>query len=90
MSQHYSDPRREDEPFALPDIETFYVDDADVERMEQADEKYDDDHGIHETGWYWWFCFPGCLPDGGPNGPFAAEEDALADARDGLDFGEED
>jgi hypothetical protein len=21
-------------------------------------------------GWYWWRCFPGCLPDGDAFGPF--------------------
>lgn len=31
-------------------------------------------------GWYWWACFPGCLPDGEPNGPFATSRDALEDA----------
>ena len=34
-------------------------------------------------GWYWWYCSPGCLPDGEPHGPFssatAACEDALGD-----------
>ena len=29
---------------------------------------------------YWWACFPGCLPDGDPNGPFKNEADAIADA----------
>ena len=33
-------------------------------------------------GWYWWSCFPGCLPDGDPNGPFDTEALALADAQD--------
>ena len=33
-------------------------------------------------GWYWWSCFPGCLPDSDPNGPFATEAEALADAQD--------
>lgn len=23
-----------------------------------------------ESGWYWQACFPGCLPDGDPFGPF--------------------
>lgn len=31
-------------------------------------------------GWYWQACFPGCLPDGDPTGPFAGETLALADA----------
>ncbi len=37
------------------------------------------------AGWYWWACFPGCLPEGDPNGPFETEADALADAQEGND-----
>ena len=33
-----------------------------------------------EPGFYWWPCFPGCLPDGEPNGPFATAEGAYLDA----------
>ena len=32
-------------------------------------------------GWFWWACFPGCLPDGPPNGPFDSYAEALADAQ---------
>lgn len=35
-----------------------------------------------ETGWYWFACFPGCLPDGEPAGPFASSQEAYDDARD--------
>ncbi len=28
-------------------------------------------------------CFPGCLPDGDPNGPFDSEALAIADAQGG-------
>lgn len=31
--------------------------------------------------WYYWYCFPGCMPDSDPIGPFDTEADALADAR---------
>ena len=31
-------------------------------------------------GWFWWPCFPGCLPDGEPMGPFASSRQALEDA----------
>lgn len=31
-------------------------------------------------GWYWWPCFPGCVPDGEAIGPFDSEAAALADA----------
>ena len=33
-----------------------------------------------ESGWYWWPCSPGCLPDGDSVGPFTKESDAIADA----------
>lgn len=33
------------------------------------------------AGWYWHACFPGCLPDGEPTGPFTSEADAIADAQ---------
>ena len=31
-------------------------------------------------GWYWWACFPGCMPDGEPMGPFAYSRQAHQDA----------
>lgn len=31
--------------------------------------------------WFWWPCFPGCLPDGDKSGPFKTEEEAIGDAR---------
>ena len=31
-------------------------------------------------GWYWFACFPGCMPDGDPSGPFETEALAMADA----------
>jgi len=34
-----------------------------------------------EPGWYWQACFPGCMPDGEPMGPFKSEHDAIDDAR---------
>ena len=43
--------------------------------------------GVRTTdrnGWFYWFCFPGCMPDGGLNGPFTSEAEALEDARDGM------
>jgi hypothetical protein len=37
-------------------------------------------------GWYWWACFPGCMPDGEPSGPFATEAEAIADAQGGAEW----
>lgn len=36
------------------------------------------------NGWYWWACFPGCLPDGDPAGPFETEQDAICNATDWI------
>ena len=71
MTQAYFDPEREDDPHALPDCEVFYADDLVSEDGETL-----------APGWYWWACFPGCLPDGEPSGPFDTEAEALADAQD--------
>lgn len=65
MSQHYSDPARESDPYALPDLEVYYS-----------------GYPASDPGWYYWYCFPGCLPDSDPIGPFDSEADALADARE--------
>ena len=33
-------------------------------------------------GWFYWYCFPGCLPDSEANGPFASYNEAKQAARD--------
>jgi hypothetical protein len=106
MSQHYSDPSRENDPHALPDIEVFEASIVHIEcRCGDYDiaegESFEDitcpscdrkpesagfvsnADGTPKTGWFWWTCFPGCLPEGWPNGPFDTEEEALADAQEG-------
>ena len=70
--QAYSDPTRESDPHSLPNVEVFHSDDYPWGA--------DTDEPL-ESGYYWWPCFPGCLPDGEPVGPFPTEEEALADAR---------
>ncbi len=72
MRQVYSNPSRESDPYALPDVEVFYQ-----------------DHGHDETGapmlgegWYYWYSFPGCLPDSDPIGPFESAEAAKQAAID--------
>lgn len=87
MSQHYSDPRRESDPYALPDVETFQVDDqgyVNGEPFVLPHEPGETAYGLAQPGWYWWSCFPGCLPDGDPVGPFETEAAALEDAREGV------
>jgi hypothetical protein len=29
------------------------------------------------AGWYYWYCFPGCMPDSNPFGPYPTEAEAL-------------
>lgn len=36
------------------------------------------------AGWFWWACFPGCLPDGDAFGPFATEQEAIRNANEGA------
>jgi hypothetical protein len=75
MTHYYSDPSREKDKYSLPDIEVF----------EAGPGEWDVDDEPNEPGWYWWACFPGCMPEGDAMGPFDTEEDALADARDGVE-----
>jgi len=67
MSQHYSDPEREED--ALPDVKVFYH------------ARCEPDGECAGPGWYWWSCFPGCTP-ADPIGPFKTEAEALANAQD--------
>ncbi len=80
--QAYSDPGRDTDPHALPDLEVFYMSNQEIRDAGSDSCWYDDDGEPLDKGWYDWFCFPGCLPDSEPMGPFRSEETALADARD--------
>ena len=72
MGQHYSDSRRANDPTALPNVETFYA---------KAGEFVTEEGEPNASGWYYWFCLPGCLPDSEANGPFESEQEALADLK---------
>lgn len=77
MSQHYSNPERENEPNALPDVELFY------HHHKGGCEASCGPPGepCSGPGRYYWFCLPGCLPDSDPVGPFSTGVEALKDAR---------
>jgi hypothetical protein len=93
--QFYSDRKREHEKYALPNCEVFYVskgewwyDDA-GERCDPyaclacaTEECTEHPGGPCEAGWYYWFCFPGCLPDSEPSGPYDSAEAAIAECRE--------
>lgn len=93
MSQFYSDPEREDDDYSLPDAEVFYMTASDFINSDEGTwmhERMADNVSGHDrqndadslAGWYYWFCFPGCLPDSQPTGPFKTEQEAVDDARD--------
>ena len=79
--QTYSDPTRSNEPHSLPDVEVFYIGPGGTPAVNFTDWDNPED-SAPENGWYWWNCFPGCLPDSEPMGPFATEAEAIADAQD--------
>lgn len=76
MSHEYSDSSRAEFPTSLPNIEVFYATEGDLWELAEGD------LSKSPEGYYWQACFPGCLPDGEPNGPFASYAEALADAQE--------
>ena len=105
MSQHYSNPDHETDPYALPDIEVFQLtarevaerdDDMMFEYMKRHEfrlaamngrvrdamlDRMVEDEGI-TSGWFYWYCFPGCMPESDPMGPYASCAEALKAAQD--------
>ena len=69
MPYVYSDPTRQADPHALPNVEIFLL-------------TADDFATENEEGWYYQFGFPGCMPDSDPIGPFASYSEALDSARE--------
>ena len=87
MSQHYSDPSRDSDTYSLPDVEVFYVSAPEFLNAEPDTWMYDRTRtsggcSSDLEGWYFWTCFPGCLPDSDAEGPYATELDALNAAQD--------
>jgi len=90
----YADPTREGELYALPDVEVFYMSQADF--IHASEDTWMRDRLVEEmgycgnnfvaaadlAGWYFWFCFPGCLPDSDAFGPYSTEEEAVSSMRE--------
>lgn len=77
--QFYTDKSRADtyaHPYSLPDAEVFYVGEDEI--ISDFEDEY------LSAGYYWQSCFPGCLPDGSPNGPFDTWIEAVDDAQGGM------
>ena len=84
VAQAYSSAERASDPHALPNVEIFAVSplEANYNALEAARSGKGDEYTVYEPGWYWWSCFPGCLPDSDANGPHASYAEALADAQE--------
>lgn len=94
MPYEYSDPTRESDPHALPDLEVFYRSELAVRNDARLDAVNgcacdscwtNGDGEPLGAGWFYAYGFPGCLWDSDPVGPFDTEAEALADAREGLE-----
>ena len=48
----------------------------------QHDSASCDEETERDSGWFYWTCFPGCLPDSDAFGPFKSAALAEQDARD--------
>lgn len=102
MPRHYLTKAQEQDKWSLPSIETFHMTaeefaqaDADTWMAERTQELDPDPHSnltdcSELEGWYWWTCLPGCMPDSEPMGPFDTEEEALEDAREGMEEPEDE
>lgn len=103
--QAYSNPARESDDHALPDLEIFEMTAREAaEQQEDTIYEYTKRHefrlapmnsrardamfdAIIENeqitgGWFYWYCFPGCMPDSSAFGPFTTRAEALADAQE--------
>jgi hypothetical protein len=78
----YSDPARESDSTALSDVEVFYREESENTQETVFYDEHDDEP--YGTGWYYWYCFPGCMPDSSPFGPFKTEAEAVADCRESV------
>lgn len=84
MTYYYSDPEREEDTYSLPDVEVFEVKENELTRDCEDNNRgmCDDTEHYHEAGWYYWYSFPGCMPEGDANGPYKSEEEAIQAMRD--------
>jgi hypothetical protein len=105
MTQHYSNPERESDPHALPDLEVFELTAAEVaERDEDMVFEYMRRHEFRlasmnsrtreqmidamiaengiQGGYFYWYCFPGCMPDSDAIGPYTTHAEAVRAAQD--------
>ena len=86
MPYHYTDPSREADPHALPNVEVFAsCADCGPNLIHDCGDPTYTEEGCEakSEAYFYAFGFPGCLWDSDPIGPFDTEAEALADAREG-------
>lgn len=84
MAYHYSDPSRESDPHALPDVETFQTDEdgyLDGKPFVLPHKPGGTAYGVR-LGWFYVFVTPLESWDSEPVGPYDSETEALAAARE--------
>lgn len=90
MAYEYSDPTRENEPHAQPDVEVFEESYCPYHGVlsGRSMKKIDCDSGGEGecpdpgSGYFYAFGSPGCLWDSDPEGPFNSYSEALTAARE--------
>ena len=91
MSYEYTDPKRANEDYALPDVDVFDIDEytqpnGHILGAEMKITKrgliFTEPEWWTGKGYYYAYGFPGCLWDSDPIGPFETYEKALEDARE--------
>ncbi len=78
MTYEYVNIERENDPHALPDVEIYEL----VYPEKRVHQEFGGESVWMETGWYYQYGFPGCLPESDPFGPFDTAEEALEEARE--------
>jgi hypothetical protein len=53
-----------------------------AQRASGLDRRSGGDEPDARAGWYWHACFPGCMPDGEPSGPYTSSRAAWRAARE--------
>lgn len=94
MSYYHSDPDREKDEYAIPDVEVFHIDKTEMlswlntegstwaEMFDPCCDDSKEDSANRLSGWYYQTCLPGCMPDSDPFGPYETEEKAVSAMRD--------
>ena len=74
----YSNPENESNLMMTSDVEVFHS-----SEYGHDDELDKQGERVYPEGFYFWYCFGGCLPDSSPFGPYKTQDDAIFAAQNG-------